>query len=71
MKKVVRLVLTHLFSTDKQKFTEIILNKIHGEYTFLKPFLLNSNFKETCCIVSLGSLFQRYYKSTGMCHILR
>lgn len=28
-KKVVRLVLTHLFNTDKQKFTEIIPNKIH------------------------------------------
>lgn len=28
-KKVVRLVLTHLFNTDKQKFTEIIPNMIH------------------------------------------
>lgn len=58
-KKVVRLVLTHLFSTDKQKFTEIILNKIHVEYNFLNVFSLNSNF-ETCCILSLSSLFQSY-----------
>lgn len=31
MKKVVRLVLTHLYSTDKQKLTEVILNKINVE----------------------------------------
>lgn len=59
-KKVVRLVLTHLFSTDKQKFIVIILSKTHVEYTFLKAFVLNSIFKETCCILSLSSLFQSY-----------
>lgn len=59
-KKVVGLVLTHLFSTDKQKFAEIIPNKIHMEYTFIKTFLLNPNFKESCCITGLNRLFQRY-----------
>lgn len=59
-KKVVRLVLTHLFSTDKQKFTEIILNKIHVAYTFPKALLPSSNFKETCCVLSFSSLFQSY-----------
>lgn len=37
-KKVVRLVLTHLFSADKQKLIEIILSKMHVEYTFLKTW---------------------------------
>lgn len=47
-KKVAQLVLIHLFSTDKKRFTEIMLNKTDVEYTLLKAFLLSSGFKGTC-----------------------
>lgn len=76
-KKVVRLVLTHLFSADKQKCIEIILSKMHVEYTFLKTW--TQAWRRAVASQALTDSFKGIRKEQGcvwwcseesLCHIL-